>query len=153
MRLKPILTLAIAAMVLSVVGIGNAFAYSYSGSDYSTLSNTNYASWNNYCTGNPSANRGDTLTWPNTFVCTLSTGYYPTLKISKQDGSDYSTITSSTSLKNGASWSPDGSYRVPSTDNSGWHCLSVRHWYGTSQGSCQLYATNPNRVYQDYTVN
>jgi hypothetical protein len=148
--LRNIGILAAAVLIIAATGIGNAFAYTWGGTDYSKYDNPNYASWVSGCDSTcPTLPSGTMyVTWANKFENAYGGNMYPTLTVTNTNDAGTQDTPRSTYLTvGGGAWSPDGSYPV---EGSGWHCIHVKHYYGGSQGSKDYYASPFHQ--HDYTM-
>lgn len=144
MRTRSILTLASIAMILIATGIGNAFAYTWSGTDYSKLKGSPSVSWVSTIPYDqvPGVNYGDHLTWANTFDQEYSGYYYyPTLFTADRLGKWWKNARD-TYLSFGQKWYPDGdayayAYGTPSID--------VTHRWGLNKDSNDVRVTTTQR--------
>lgn len=149
--------LSLAFFMLVVFGTGNALAYSWTGTDSSTItSGYSVANWNSYVSGHPQGTRGSALTWGNIMQVNGATSLYPTIGIENENAQQVSTIQCTYPLHNGQTWpssgTVQGSYTVPQGSTGGDHCMYCWHWYGTSQGDERYCADGPSGINQAYYV-
>jgi len=140
MKVKNIALLAAAVMVIAATGIGNAFAYTYSGTDQS---NNNNGALSTYSTagGNPTVGGGQLLYLENAFYNTGTNTYYARLNVNGAI-KGYSPALSQYSY-----WWPD-TVSVSASIYPGDHSIDVKHYWSTSSSSFSNYVqfNNPYHV-------
>ena len=127
MKLKSILTLVLAAMILVVMGTGNAFAASWSGTDKSYQYAIHSADWTEVITQRPVFGINEIATWANSFRVDSSAGSaaYSTMMQYMQDGNGLITTNGPTLYYYSQPWTPTGSI----TTMWGTHDITVDHYY------------------------
>jgi hypothetical protein len=133
MKYGKLVTLTLAATVLVVMAGANAFAYTWSETDYSQITGSPSLNW---VTSVPTTDTptvyGSYVTWSNEFQNNWQYGnsYYPTLFWNNPLG-NWADNPSNTALSYGSQpWKPDGSTNLFS--GSGEHRITVTHKYGLS---------------------
>lgn len=143
MKTNWIMTLVLTAAVLSVVTSSYASASTqyWTNVDWSKLNSNGNAPWYSYVTNEISCSSGDTLKWQNTCENRWSgKSVYPTVS----GGSYYEADPNYINF--GYAWCPDGSI----TASSGWHAISVGHWYGNSYQGQNYASSGPQLISQPY---
>jgi len=115
-------------MILVATGIGNAFAYTWAGTDWSDI-NEGSVWWYDTVDGTPTVSPGSYLTWDNFFYNVGNTSYYPSLFYAHDyGGSDWVRVNHG-AICHFQTWWPDTpSYQAESS--SGTHYFIVRDYYG-----------------------
>ncbi|WP_174591554.1 hypothetical protein [Methanocella conradii] len=139
-----LIILAVTGLILVAVGVGNAFAYTWSGTDYSRLAGNPSVSWVSTISFDqvPRVNYGGHLTWANTFDQEYSGySYYPTLFVADRLGNWWKNARD-TYLSYGQKWYPDGdayayAYGTP--------IIEVTHRWGTTRDSNEVSVTTLQR--------
>jgi len=140
MKPNKILILALAGLMLAVVGMGNAFAWS--GTEASYCNNANYAAWSQQIGG---SNNVGTSSWytfgPNTFTNSYSQTLYMTLYGSDgRSGSSSQVYKGSLAVGSTSPQYTSGSIQAPSS--TGWDYVFVQHYYGLTPGAWDIWV-NP----------
>lgn len=153
---NPLKILALSGLILAVIASGTAFARTWSGSDSSELTSSSYAQWASYITQTtePTVSPGSTLTWDNSFKNSYGGTYYPTLVTYDQNMQNGQDTKINVGLTNGQRYPTSGYFTGSRTasSSSGWHCIYVTHYYGTSYGTKTIPTTGPQYVEQSYNV-
>ena len=134
MKLKSILTLAITAMVLVVMGTGNAFAYTWADVDYSKLVSSSDADSVGSVYGCPDVRTYSVLTWQNTLVNDYGGAYYGKLTSRNEQNYQPAAQQSISTLSYRASWSPNAeNTAITLPKDNTW--ISVIHHYEIARGT------------------
>lgn len=139
MNYNKLVVLATAGLILAVTGVGNAFAYTWGGTDDSTLG-TSWPYWNSGASGYPNVVINTGMTWDNKFKNDRTYDVYPKLVATDQNDQNPWTWNGG-SLRPGNTVQVTGQYTAAGT--TGWHCIYSKHWYGSSQGGTQYSYANP----------
>jgi hypothetical protein len=140
MKVRSIAILAAAVMVIAATGIGDAFAYTYSGTDQSN-NNNGVLSRDSTAGGDPTVQGGEKLYLENGFYNTGTDTYYGRLKV---NGVIKGT---SPALGQYGYWWPDTA-EVTAPSNPGSYSIDVKHYWSTSSSSFSSYVqfNNPYHV-------
>jgi hypothetical protein len=149
-KYNKLFVLLIAGLTLAVICTGNAFAYTWSGTDGSNCGGSS-ASWTssvNVPNPPPHVSTSTSLTWQNSFTNSYTGGLYAKIIGSYGMGSG-SYDSGAHYISSGSQpWKPDGS--MSPNGAWSWNCLYVYHEYGTTS-SCNIVTQPPIYVQQDYS--